>query len=127
TEARFGWTARPGRVRPSPSASPSSRETKGKRDMARILFVEDEQAVLDTLTRFFERERFTVFGARSLTEAVHTIERYPADICVLDGMLNEGPEPEHNGFEVCKALRDAGFGGPVIFVTARTTEQDKLL
>ena len=46
---------------------------------------------------------------------------------VLDVMLNEGPEPEKSGFDVCKALRDADYDGPVIFVTARTSEQDKLL
>jgi DNA-binding response OmpR family regulator len=95
--------------------------------MARILFVEDEQAVLDTLTRFFDREGFTVFGVRSLSEATQAAERFPPDVAVLDVMLNEGPEPEHDGFEVCKALRDHGYGGPVIFLTARTSEQDKLL
>lgn len=95
--------------------------------MARILFVEDEQAVLDTVKRFFEREGHTVFTARSLSEAVEHIERFPPHAAVLDVMLNEGPEPEHDGFEVCKALRDSGYNGPVLFLTARTSEQDKLL
>ena len=95
--------------------------------MARILFVEDEPAVLDPLMRFFGREGFTVFGARSRGEAVEVISRLTPDVAVLDVMLNEGPEPEHDGFEVCRALRDAGYNGPVIFVTARTAENDKLL
>ena len=38
--------------------------------MARILFVEDETALLDTLHRFFEREGYSVFSARGLTEAL---------------------------------------------------------
>jgi DNA-binding response OmpR family regulator len=95
--------------------------------MARILFVEDEQAVLDTLHRFFERERYDVYCARSLSEARNLYQRFPPDVVVLDVMLNEGPEPESDGFAVCKALRDEGYKGPVIFLTARTTEGDKLL
>ena len=94
--------------------------------MARILFVEDETAVLDTLKRFFTREGYDVYGARSLSEAMEHYARFSPDVAVLDVMLNEGPEPEHDGFAICKSLRDEGFSGPVIFVTARTGEQDKL-
>jgi DNA-binding response OmpR family regulator len=94
--------------------------------MPRILFVEDEQALLDTVQRFFSREGFDVYTARSLSEAMETYNRYPPDVVILDVMLNEGPEPERDGFDVCRALRDADYEGPVIFVTARTSEQDKL-
>ena len=41
-------------------------------------------------------------------------------------MLNEGPEPEFDGFDVCRAVREEGYRGPVIFLTARTSEEDKL-
>ncbi|MCB9680297.1 MAG: response regulator transcription factor [Alphaproteobacteria bacterium] len=95
--------------------------------MARILFVEDEEAVLETLKRFFARERFDVFGARCQSEALDHARRFPPDLLVLDVMLNEGPEPEHDGFDVCKALREEEeYDGPVIFLTARTSESDKL-
>ena len=95
--------------------------------MSRILFVEDEQAVLDTLKRFFERDGHSVFAARSRAEALEVLDRHPPHVAVLDVMLNEGPEPQFDGFQVCKALRDAGYAGPVIFLTARTAENDKLL
>jgi len=94
--------------------------------MARILFVEDETPVLDTLQRFFEREGYDVYGGRCLSDALDITQRYPPDVAVLDVMLNEGPEPEIDGFEVCRALREEGFAGPVIFLTARTSEEDKL-
>lgn len=94
--------------------------------MTRILFVEDEAAIQDTLKRFFTREGFDVHAARCRSEALELHERFPPDVAVLDVMLNEGPEPEHDGFEVCRSLRDAGYEGPVIFVTARTSEDDKL-
>ena len=95
--------------------------------MPRILFVEDETALTDTVKRFFVREGFDVLIARSLSEAKAIHERATPDVCVLDVMLNEGPEPDFSGFDVCRALRDDGYSGPVIFVTARTSEQDKLL
>ncbi len=94
--------------------------------MARILFVEDELAVQDVLKRYFTREEYDVYTARSLTEAMDVLSRYKPHVAVLDVMLNEGPEPEHDGFAVCKSLRAEGFAGPVIFVTARTSEADKL-
>jgi len=94
--------------------------------MARILFVEDESAVLETLRRFFTREGFDVFTASGLTEAVDAYDRSKPHVAVLDVMLNEGPEPEYDGFAICKRLRDMGFEGPVIFLTARNSESDKL-
>ena len=95
--------------------------------MPRILFVEDEVALTDTVKRFFQREGYNVILARSQTEALDAYQRYPPDCVVLDVMLNEGPEPDRSGFNVCRALRDADYDGPVIFVTARTGEADKLL
>ncbi len=94
--------------------------------MPRILFVEDEQALTDTVKRFFTREGYDVYTARSKTEAMDVHSRFTPDVVVLDVMLNEGPEPQFDGFDVCRALRDAEYEGPVIFVTARTSEQDKL-
>ncbi len=95
--------------------------------MPRLLFVEDEQALLDTVQRFFTREGYDVYTARCESEALDIYQRFKPDAAVLDVMLNEGPEPEKSGFDVCKALRDADYDGPVIFVTARTSEQDKLI
>ena len=90
--------------------------------MPRILFVEDEQALLDTVQRFFSREGFDVYTARSLSEAMETYSRYAPDVVILDVMLNEGPEPQRDGFDVCRALRNADYDGPVIFVTAKLAD-----
>lgn len=94
--------------------------------MARILFVEDESALLDTIERFFTREEYNVHLARGRDEALELHARFSPDVIVLDVMLNEGPQPEYDGFDVCRAMRAAGYEGPVIFVTARTSEEDKL-
>jgi len=90
------------------------------------MVIEDEQALLDTVQRFFTREGFDVQVGRSRSEALDLFNRFPPDVVVLDVMLNEGPEPDFDGFDVCRALRDAEYEGPVIFVTARTSEADKL-
>lgn len=95
--------------------------------MPRLLLVEDELALIDSVTRFFKREGYDVFSARSRTQAVEVAHNNPPDVVLLDVMLNEGPEPEHDGFEVSQALRAQGYKGPLIFLTARTSEADKLL
>ena len=96
--------------------------------MPRILLVEDEEEVLNTVTAFFRREGFDVFGARGGTEALQLATRHPPDVAILDVMLQEGPEPDGmDGFEICNALRQRRYRGPVIFLTARTSEADKLM
>lgn len=96
--------------------------------MPRILFVEDEEEVLRTVRLFFKREGFEVFGARTSQEALDLAERFKPDVAVLDVMLQEGPEGHGgmSGFDICRALRERKFRGAVIFLTARTSEQDKL-
>ncbi len=96
--------------------------------MARILIVEDEEEVLSTVTAFFRREGFDVYGARCGTDALTLATRHPPDVAILDVMLQEGPEPDGmDGFEICHALRERRYQGPVIFLTARTSEADKLM
>jgi DNA-binding response OmpR family regulator len=94
--------------------------------MARLLFVEDEEEVLNSLKTFFSRSGFDVYGARSATEAEDLAKRFPPDVVILDVMLQHGPDGDQNGFDICGSLRDNKFRGPIIFLTARTSEEDKL-
>ena len=97
--------------------------------MPRILFVEDEPEVLKSLMRFFKKQQYDVYGTQTGAEALEIAERYMPDIAVLDAMLHEGPEGVDgmDGFEICRKLRQQNFDRPIIFLTARSTEQDKLL
>jgi len=97
--------------------------------MARILFVEDETEVLGTLTKYFERQGHKTHGARTGEDALSIMERFEPDVAVLDVMLQEGPAgPDGmNGFEICSAMRERGFDRPILFLTARTSEEDKII
>jgi DNA-binding response OmpR family regulator len=97
--------------------------------MARLLFVEDEKQVLDTLLKFFSKEGHEVHGARTGAEAIDLATQHPPDVAVLDVMLHEGPAGQEamDGYEICRTLRDSGYDRPVIFLTARSGEQDKLV
>ena len=100
-----------------------------EQNKARILLVEDEDQVLKSLERFFSRQGFEVYGAQNPQQALHLAQTKLPDIAVLDVMLHEsgGGKGEVDGFEICKQLRDNGFDRPVIFLTARSSEEDKLL
>jgi DNA-binding response OmpR family regulator len=97
--------------------------------MPRILLVEDEEELLSSLIAYFTREGFDVVHARGGKAALEVCARARPDIAVMDVMLHEGPEgPDGlDGIQVLAALRQGGFSGPVIFLTARTLETDKLL
>lgn len=94
-----------------------------------ILFVEDEAPVLQSLMKFFTRQGFEVHGAQTPEDAVEIIQHQEVDIAVLDVMLHEsgGGTGEVDGFELCQTLRGTGFDNPIIFVSARSSEEDKLL
>ena len=95
----------------------------------KILFVEDEEPVLKSLITFFTKQGFQAFGARSAEEATNVVRSQRPDIAVMDVMLHEGPsgDGEVDGFEICRSLRENGFDRPVIFLSARSSEEDKLL
>ncbi len=97
--------------------------------MPRILFVEDEEDLLSSLIAYFTREGFEVYHARGGKAALEIVDSRPIDVAVCDVMLHEGPEgPDGmDGFQILSELRKKGFSGPLIFLTARTLETDKLL
>ena len=89
--------------------------------MTRVLVVEDEESFSDALSYMLRKEGFEVATAATGTEAITEYERAGADIILLDLML-----PEKSGTEVCRELR-AGSNVPIIMVTARDSEIDKVV
>jgi DNA-binding response OmpR family regulator len=90
--------------------------------MGHILVVDDEPAIVTVVRERLEREGFTVRAAASGEEALAHIDANPADLVVLDVML-----PGMDGFEVLRRLRSAGHTVPVIVLTARDEDVDKIV
>jgi len=91
------------------------------RAAARVLVVEDDQTVAEVVTRYLEREGFTVESVGDGRNALARADAQTPDLVVLDIML-----PGLDGLEVCRRLR-ARAPIPVVMLTARGSEEDKVL
>ncbi|HXH20759.1 MAG TPA: response regulator transcription factor [Dehalococcoidia bacterium] len=87
----------------------------------RVLVVEDEPMVAEVVDRYLRHEGFDTMVVHDGPSALTELERFMPDLVVLDLML-----PGLDGFEVCRRVRSAGET-PVIILTARAREDDKLL
>ena len=90
--------------------------------MSRILVVEDEPSLALGLEDDLKLEGYEVEVARDGETASQRAREQPFDLIILDVML-----PRKDGFEVCRELRRAGLRTPVILLTAKTQESDKIL
>ena len=89
--------------------------------MSKVLVVEDEESFSDALSYMLRREGYEVEVATTGPEALIAFDRSGADLVLLDLML-----PGLSGTEVCRTLR-AKSTVPIIMVTARDTEVDKVV
>ncbi len=89
--------------------------------MTHVLIVEDEESLADPLAFLLRKEGFEASVINDGAQALTAFERVNPDIVLLDLML-----PGMSGTEICKALR-ARSSVPVIMVTARDTEIDKVV
>ena len=87
----------------------------------RILLVEDESSIADPFAKLLRREGFDATIARTAAEALERARDLEPDLVLLDLAL-----PDGDGRDVCRTLR-ATSSVPVIMVTARGTETDKIV
>ena len=85
----------------------------------RVLVVEDEQRLAQTIRRGLEREGFAIDVALDGEEGLWLAKEQPYDAVVLDIML-----PGRNGYEVCAELRQAGVWTPILMLTAKQGDLD---
>lgn len=90
--------------------------------MSKILIVEDEQAMMIGLRDNLEFEGYQVDTADRGDDGLRKIQTGHYDLILLDVML-----PGMSGFDVCKTTRAAGIDTPIILLTARGEELDKVL
>ena len=88
----------------------------------RLLLIEDEKALSDAIRKLLEQARYTVDTAYDGEEGLLLALGGSYDAIILDVML-----PKMDGFAVCRSLREQGRTTPVIMLTAREEETDKVL
>src|SRR3954447_2878692 len=91
-------------------------------DMRKVLIVEDDQAMAVALRDGFTYEGYAVHVARDGAAGLRMAEERSHDLLILDVML-----PRLSGLDVCRQLRTAGNDTPIIMLTARGQEIDKVL
>jgi len=86
----------------------------------RILIVEDEESLADSIRYNLEREGFSVDVAGDGRRALERFRESPANLVILDLML-----PEVSGLDVCRTIRTES-SVPIIMVTAKDAEADRV-
>jgi two-component system catabolic regulation response regulator CreB len=87
----------------------------------KVLIVEDEPAIADTIQYALETEGFEIFCLSSGQTVLSRLEKEMPDVVILDIGL-----PDINGLELCKEIRKK-HTVPIIFLTARAAEVDKVV
>ncbi len=87
-----------------------------------ILIIEDEQGILMSLKDEFELEGYAVHTAEDGERGLELARELKPDLIILDIML-----PELDGYEVCRKLRMEGDTTPIIMLTVKDKEADKVL
>ncbi|MFC7393680.1 winged helix-turn-helix domain-containing protein [Scopulibacillus cellulosilyticus] len=88
----------------------------------KILVVDDEPSIVTLLSFNLEKAGFEVLTASTGNEALEKAQNYSPDLIVLDLML-----PEMGGLNVCKTLRQNQMFIPILMLTAKDDELDKIL
>ena len=90
--------------------------------MQQILIIEDDLAILKGLQAGFESEHYTVLTANDGGEGYALALQENIDLIVLDLML-----PTKNGEDICRDLRKNGITTPILMLTSKSDETDKIL
>lgn len=88
----------------------------------KVLIVEDEKSIVDILRFNLAREGYETLEAYDGTTGYRLAQEQAPDLILLDLML-----PGMDGLEVCRSLRENGNHTPVLIITAREEEKDKVL
>ena len=86
--------------------------------MSRLLVIEDQKKLLQSLERGLSEEGYEVIPAMTGEEGYLQAKSRPVDAVVLDLML-----PERDGLDVLRSLRSEGFTKPILILTARDTDR----
>lgn len=99
----------------------STKENSGLNSYI-VAVIEDDESVRRSLELNFELEGYKVVTAADGEEGIELVHAHSPDIIILDVMM-----PKKDGLQTCKELRSAGVSTPLILLTARSAEVDKVL
>ncbi|MGB0346970.1 MAG: response regulator transcription factor [Balneolaceae bacterium] len=87
----------------------------------KILVVEDEPSLIFTLRDTLESEGYAVIVSEDGEQAVELVQEHKPDLMILDIML-----PGKSGYDICKEVRELKYTFPIIMLTAKDQEIDKV-
>jgi DNA-binding response OmpR family regulator len=87
-----------------------------------LLLVDDEPNIIELAQLYLEREGYRTVSAADGKSALEVVEQHRPDLVVLDVML-----PELDGLEVCRRLRKKEDPVPILMLTARDEDIDKIM
>jgi DNA-binding response OmpR family regulator len=90
--------------------------------MAKLLIIEDDATIVEGLETIFAHHGFAVLHAPDGEAGMGLFRADPPDLVILDIML-----PGNNGFQVCREIRDLNRDVPIVMLTAKSQESDKLM
>lgn len=86
----------------------------------KLLIVDDEPVIVETIETRMRREGYTTFTAESAEDGMRIYRRVKPDLIILDIML-----PQRSGFDFCRAIRKDSTT-PIMFLSARSSENDRV-
>ena len=87
-----------------------------------ILVVDDETAIADLVEVYLKNAGYTVHKFYNGTDALDCVRRQHLDLAILDVML-----PDVDGFTLCQRIREAGHLFPILMLTAKVEDMDKIM
>lgn len=87
-----------------------------------ILILDDEIEIADLVEVFLKNEGYTIFKYYNSESAIECIENTHIDLALLDVML-----PDTDGFTILRKIREKGLTFPVIMLTAKVEDNDKIM
>lgn len=86
-----------------------------------ILVLDDEKEIADLVELYLLNENYNIYKFYNSKDAIECINTVKLDLAILDVMIGE-----INGFEICKKIREKGLNFPIIMLTAKIEDKDKI-
>ena len=86
-----------------------------------ILVLDDEKEIANLVEVYLKNEDYHVFTFYDSKSAIQCIDTNHIDLAILDIMVDH-----YDGFEICHMIREKGFTFPIIMLTAKISEEDKI-